>query len=93
MVDVQWWETDKPNGSFCETTEPLRELMKKKWSRELMRDFLKKEHGDDEEKIIAIVGDSNWRKMRTNRLLPNGPRKKRHNNRFGVSNQTNRRRK
>ena len=103
MVDVQWWEMDEPNGSHCETTEPLRDLMKKNWSREMMRDFLKKEYDDDKKKIIAIVGESNWRWMvtgikgkRKNCLLLDkqvGPRTKRHDNRFGVSNRTTRRRK
>ena len=88
---------DEPTGSHCETTEPLRDLMKKNWSREMMRDFLKKEYDDDQKKIIAIVGESNWRWMvtgkRTNRLLPNDQRTKRHNNRFGAANRTTRRRK
>ena len=55
--------------------------MQRKFSRELMRDFLKKEHDDDEQKITDIVGEFNWHwmvtgKRRSNRLLPKGPKKK-----------------
>jgi len=82
MVGVQWWEMDESNGSHCKGTEPLRELMKKKWSREMMRDFLKKECDDNKKKITAIVSESNWQWMmtgkRTDCLLPNGPRTKQH---------------
>ena len=82
MVDVRWWATHKPNGlRFWETTEPLRDLMQRKWSRDLMRDFLKKEHDDNKKKITNIVGKFNWHwmvtgKRRSNRLLPKGPKKK-----------------
>ena len=82
MVDVRWWATHKPKSSdFWETTKPLRKMMQRKFPRELMRDFLKKEHDDDEQKITDIVGEFNWHwmvtgKRRSNRLLPKGPKKK-----------------